>query len=121
MYKQIILFGAGQKGWEALSFFGQEAVYCFVDNDVLKHGTWIGGKKVLSYVELLEFMKRPGFDIEFELVITVDKSAWAILAVSQQLRDAGIEDFSVFRDVARRYPDSAHFVQRDREMRISDH
>ena len=114
MHKQIILFGAGQKGREALSFFGKAAVYCFVDNDITKQGTWLDGKKIISYRDLLELSRRPGFDIEFELVITVDKSPWATLAVSEQLRKAGIDDFSIFRDINRRYESGRKFIERDR-------
>lgn len=114
MYKQIILFGAGQKGREALDFFGKEIVYCFVDNDMLKQGTWLEGKKIISYSDLLELKRRPGFDIEFELVITVDKSPWATLAVSEQLRKTEIDDFSLFRDISRRYDSGKKFVERDR-------
>ena len=34
MGKKVILFGAGQYGRKALEYFGQEQVYCFVDNNI---------------------------------------------------------------------------------------
>jgi len=50
--KKLVIFGAGCAGKEALDFFGDEKVYCFIDNNSLKNEYC--GKKVITFEKLKE-------------------------------------------------------------------
>lgn len=49
MSDQIIIFGCGIIGYEALNFLGNENICCFCDNDVRLAGTERYGKKIISF------------------------------------------------------------------------
>jgi len=85
---KIILFGAGQIGKKALSYFGKEKVYCFVDNNPKLAGGRIEGVPVISFERLKEIYQ------EYRLVISMDvvKS----LVVGVQLEEAGIRKYTLF-------------------------
>ncbi|NLK86457.1 MAG: adenylyltransferase/cytidyltransferase family protein [Clostridiaceae bacterium] len=83
---KIIIFGAGDKGREALSFYGDERVACFADNDTAKIGQIIDGHPVISFDEVLKLMT------EYKIVITVKKHE----EITKRLLENGIRDFEVY-------------------------
>jgi len=64
---KIIIFGAGNKGREALKFYGRERVAYFADNDTTKVGSVIDGHPVISFDTVLQLMT------EYKIVISVAK------------------------------------------------
>ena len=50
--KKLVLFGAGEFGLRWLNKLGKEEVYAFADFDLLKTGTQLNGKRILSIEEL---------------------------------------------------------------------
>lgn len=46
--KKLVLFGAGEFGLRWLNKLGKEEVYAFADFDLLKTGTQLNGKRILS-------------------------------------------------------------------------
>lgn len=86
---KVILFGAGRWGREALSYFKQENVYCFCDNNVRAGQEKLAcGKRVISFQELLEIHK--------EYVIVISTGTDFIEEISNQLDTAGIEDYFIY-------------------------
>lgn len=52
--KKLILFGSGQKGKEALTYFGRDNIFCFCDNNPKLWGKEVLGKKVIPPSALKE-------------------------------------------------------------------
>lgn len=86
---KVILFGAGTWGREALSYFGEDNVFCFCDNHVTE-GTekFVCEKRVISFHELLEIYE--------DYVIVIATGADFIQGISAQLDEAGIEDYLIY-------------------------
>lgn len=82
---KIIIFGAGKKGREALSFYGSERVAYFADNDAEKIGSVIDGHRVISFDAVLKLMT------EYKIVVSLAKHE----DVADQLLKHGIH-FEVF-------------------------
>lgn len=85
--KAWILFGAGDEGKRmarALEKTDNE-VYGFADNNKSKVGTYVEGKKVISFEELMEIEK------DYQIVIAVSKQYQNEIA--KQLMAAGVGDF----------------------------
>ncbi|MCL2250043.1 MAG: LicD family protein [Oscillospiraceae bacterium] len=118
MLRQVILFGAGHDGRKALEFFGGENVFCFVDNSKDLTGTLIKGKKILSLEQLKALYAENHLtaDIMFEVVISMSFNRWAVHAVAMSLKKIGIEDFSIFSDIERRWSVAEDFLRRDRDI-----
>jgi len=116
MLKQIILFGAGRDGNRALEFFGTENVFCFVDNNKDLTGKLIKDKRILSFEQLKTLYEENELitNIMFEVVIAVSFYRWAMHAIAVSLKKIGIEDFSIFSDIERRWSNADEFMQRDR-------
>jgi len=87
--KKIILFGAGQIGYSALRFFGDDVVECFVDNSSHKHGKLFYEKKVLSFKDFLKTYNEE----KHEVIV----SCLAYEIISAQLTEAGISSFKEFK------------------------
>ena len=116
MFQQIILFGSGYIGSEALDYFGPEHVFAFADNNPALAGEQKKGKRILSFSQLNALYDKDPIasNIVFEVVISV-LDRWSVHAIATQLKRDGIENYSVFSDVKRRWPSGADFVRRDRE------
>lgn len=86
---KLILFGAGHYGQNALSFFGEERVYCFCDNSV-KNGEEkeVCGKRVISFERFQEIYQ--------DYIVVVCIKLEFCLEVCGQLDEAGIKDYVVF-------------------------
>lgn len=86
---QLILFGAGHYGKNAISFFGEENVFCFCDNSVKGSDVKeVCGKQVISFDRFMEIRR--------EYITVVCLKPEFSLAVCRQLEDAGIGDYVVF-------------------------
>ncbi len=116
MYRQIIIFGCGSDGKDALKYFGNENVYCFVDNNNIMIEKIVYGKYVLSpkHLEDLFNKSHPIFNIEYEVVIAVS-ATWAMFSIALQLQNFGIKNFSLFKDIKPRYKTGKDFLTRDIE------
>lgn len=86
---QLILFGAGHYGRNALSFFGAEKVFCFCDNSI-KRGEEkeVCGKRVISFAEFR--------GICHDYITVVCAKLEFCLEVCRQLEEAGARDYVVF-------------------------
>lgn len=113
--RKVILYGAGQGGREALTWFGDNKVLFYIDNsdDVQKSGAY--GKKVISFTD---FMVKYGNDRmlqnKYDIVITV-KHRWVIHQIAYELEKQGIFRYSVFLDIKRRWGSAGEFLERDME------
>lgn len=92
MKKLKILYGAGLTGKMALKYFGDENVYCFLDN--IKHGQQFYGKETISYEQ---FIKEKD---NFELVITISDTKFKLIKeIKQQLKSIGVTAKTFFEIV----------------------
>lgn len=86
---QLILFGAGHYGKNAISFLGEENVFCFCDNAVKgSDAREVCGKQVISFDRYMEIWR--------EYITIVCLKPEFSLAVCRQLEDAGVGDYVVF-------------------------
>ena len=86
--KNFVLFGAGQIGKRALSYFGREKVRCFADNSAEIAGTWIDGVPVITFEQLKKIYR----DVQIVISMDVAKS----VVVATQLEEAGILDYKIY-------------------------
>lgn len=107
--KDLILFGTGNTGKEALSFFGEEHVFCFSTNNRQKIGGMYLGKKVIDPIEL------PSLSDKYEIIVCVIRTKEMMLSVISQLRNMGIRDFSIYSDILKYYNKGIDFLKRDTE------
>jgi len=116
--RKVIIFGAGANGWDALYFFGKDFILFYVDNDRKRIGQQIEDKKIISPAELGKFIEgeRNEEDIQYEVVISASKTKWIMLAIANQLQNMGVYDFSIYRDIRKRWDSSDAFMQRDRSQ-----
>lgn len=87
--RNIILFGAGKIGRQALDFYGVNQVAYFCDNNPSLAGSEIFGKKVIDFTALEQIWR------DYRVVVAVGVKA--SIPIVQQLRAHGIA-FSFFRD-----------------------
>jgi len=117
MCHQIIIFGAGRDGNKALEYFGIENVFCFVDNNNEISGQPIYGKEIISLMKLKSLLDTNRSDREstYEVVIAVSLSSWAVHSIATSLKKIGVEKFSVFSDIQKRWKSSKEFLNRDKK------
>lgn len=84
----IILFGCGVSGYEALCFLGEENVKCFCDNnpDVVQSKKF--GKPVLSFMEMKSWRK--------SVIILCVKNRKDIYDMARQCEENGIYDYVAY-------------------------
>lgn len=91
MKEQIILFGCGGVGYEALQYFGEKLVYCFVDNNSNMVGTKKYEKEVISFDKLLEIYK------DYYVIISVNhQNTYELL---KQFESNNINDYIIFEEL----------------------
>ncbi|MBR1598175.1 MAG: LicD family protein [Lachnospiraceae bacterium] len=113
--RSIILYGAGECGVEALNWFGEDNVHCFIDNNPSLQESGKLGKKVISFKRFIEIYEASNyFDNDYEAIIAI-KNRWVIHQVAYELEMLGIHNYSVFLDVKRRWHDVDSFLSRNRE------
>lgn len=110
--KKLILYGAGRDGAEAVNFFGSDNIYCFVDGNADRVGDNISGKEIISFEKLKKMAGNSDLE-DKEVVITVGYSRWAVYTIAHQLRRIGIEKFSVYSDIKKRWNCGADYLNRD--------
>lgn len=115
MRKKLIVWGIGRNGVDAFFFFGKENIRLYVDNNVTV--SEVLGINVLSYDEFRRFYEErtKTFDEQFEVVISVSRTVWQTFSIANQLLDLGINDFSVYMDIRKRWESGEAFLERDRE------
>lgn len=114
-YPRVVIFGASADGKDALAFLGAENVLCFADNNPDFVGTQIDGKLVRSPAELPGILSGQGAG-RTEIIIATTENQWAMHAIAMQLQGMGIQDFSIYRDVRKRWRTGIEFLKRDREI-----
>lgn len=82
--KDIVLFGAGKNGLEALEQYGKMRVAYFCDNNTNKQGKFIEGIEVISFERMLQLYKEG-----FYIVVTPKEN----VALCEQLKEHGIYDY----------------------------
>ena len=101
---QLILFGAGNYGKSALSFFGNENVFCFSDNAVkCSEEKEICGKKVISFDRFME--------IRQEYITVVCLKPEFSLEVSKQLEAADVKDYVIYEALQRQQKTSNEWME----------
>ena len=88
--KNLILFGAGKMGIEALQRYGKK-VFSFCDNDWSKHGQYIEGVRVISFEEMVDYHHQG-----YQIMITPIDNIW----MRGQLEVAGITSYLIYKEVA---------------------
>ena len=97
MNSQIIIFGSGQIGHDALMFLGSENVNCFCDNNSLLDGTEKYGKPVISFDKL-----KASYNDAVILIAVAGNNAYAI---ARQCEENGIEDYIIYTFLRECYSD----------------
>jgi len=88
--KKYILFGCGQIGKEAMDYLGEERIYYFVDNNPALTGTYIYGKRVISYDELKEICN------DYVIIIAASMETTSAYEIKEQLGNDGIYEYLYF-------------------------
>lgn len=84
--KRNVIFGAGLYGKRALTHLGEDKVLYFIDNSEAKQGTFCLGKEIISLNKFLSLTE------SYHIVVA---SIYAS-SIVKQLKEAGIEDYSIF-------------------------
>ena len=111
--RKAILYGAGRGGQEALLWFGDDNVVCFIDNntEIQKSGAY--GKNAISFEEfMIQYGNDSEFQNKYDLVIAI-KQRWVIHQIAYELEKKGLKQYSIFLDVDRRWKSSNSFLERD--------
>ncbi len=88
--RKIILFGAGNKGKEALKRYGKDKVAFFCDNDKNKIGKIIDDVDVIAFEKLKEI-----YSESYVIIVTLASPCFVI----GQLENAGITDYLLYQDI----------------------
>lgn len=98
----IILFGCGRSGYEALCFLGKENVKCFCDNneDVVKSGKW--GKPVMPATEIKRY--------QGSIVLICVKNTRDIYDMAEQCEKSGIYDYVAYELCKDTFSDGEEFL-----------
>ncbi len=91
---KYVLFGAGEKGVNALHFFGHDRVEFFCDNSQHKIGECIEGVPIIAVSELFDLV-----ETDYKVIITTVKPQ-NIYSISKQLKEIGV-DFELFENEAK--------------------
>lgn len=97
MVKKIVLFGSGQFGYGALTFFGDENIECFCDNNRSLIGTEKYGKTVISFTDLKE-----NYGKAIVIIAVAGRDAYAI---AEQCEKNGISDYLIYTYLRKTFPE----------------
>lgn len=95
--KDMIIFGSGQMGREALNFWGNDNVACFCDNNSLLAGTEKHGKPVISFDELR--------DKYSEAVVVIAVAGYGAYAIAEQCEENGVSDYLIYTWLRASFPE----------------
>lgn len=104
--KKYIIFGAGLYGRKAFEKYGAELVEGFMDNSPQKQGTVLFGKPVMRVEEVLSQKEK------YHIVI----ASLYITSMEKQLKELGIEDYSIFAEPFHRFFDTDELIVNQYEM-----
>ncbi len=94
--KQMIIFGCGQVGWDALRFFGKDSVACFCDNASTLAGTEKYGKMVISFADL-----RGTYS---DAIIVIAIAGSGSYTIAEQCEENGIPDYLIYTCLKNTFP-----------------
>lgn len=80
-----------------------------MDNGKDKIGTFVEEKPVISVVKLKDLYESSADN--YEIVITIGVSRWAMFAVVNQPKNIGIDTSSIYNDIKRRWNNRLAFVK----------
>ena len=98
--KRIIIFGAGIYGKNAIGQLGSDQVDYFIDNNPQKQGTLYCEKEIISVEKAAEMKDN------YHIVI----ASTFVTSMENQLRELGIEDYSVFVAETHGYYETDHLI-----------
>lgn len=93
MNKNIIIFGCGKLGHEAIDVLGEENIECFCDNNPSLEGEEKYGKKIISF-ERLKTKYR-----EAVIIICANVRWGNAYAMAEQCEENGITDYFLYQSV----------------------
>lgn len=94
--RKYIIFGSGNLGKEALSYLGEENVYCFVDNKETLIGKKLYGKEIISFAELQKVFHN-------YTIVVATKPLFAF-EIKRQLDSNGIYKYQFFEIMKKDVP-----------------
>lgn len=94
---EIIIFGSGQIGHDALLFFGSDQVCCFCDNNVSLAGSERFGKSVILFEELKNRHR--------SAVVIIAVAGHSAYAIAEQCEENGVTDYLFFTFLRRIFSD----------------
>lgn len=86
--KNIVIFGSGQFGHDALMFMGNENIHCFCDNNPLFSGIIKYGKPIISFDELKEKYR--------DEIVLIAVSGVNAYDIARQCEENGILDYLIY-------------------------
>ena len=86
--KKTVIFGSGEFGEKALDYIGKDNVFCFIDNNITKVGTYLNGKKIESFNFLKENYKN------YNIIIAV--GGRYIESICNQLEENGLYSYTTY-------------------------
>lgn len=89
--RPLILFGAGDYGKRAATYFGKERIQCVVDNNQALAGKTMDGIPIISF-DQLRALRDPG-----QIILTVGSRF--IPDIVAQLEEAGIKKYELFLEI----------------------
>ena len=92
---EMIFFGSGNIGYQALQFIGEENVFCFCDNNPKVVGTERYGKKVISFGDL-----KQKYHDEVIMICAGDIDSFAM---AKQCEENGIFDYLIYIFVVEKF------------------
>ncbi len=95
MENQVILFGSGEIGTEAFTFFGGESVAYFCDNDLDIAGTRKCGKRIISFLELKEKFR--------DSLVVISANRVNSDGIVRQCEENGIRDYLVYERLREKF------------------
>ncbi len=116
MNRNIVLYGAGKCGKEALEWFGQDNVELFIDNDSSKKGKLLYDKPTAQFFEFIDIYGDK-YKKNTDIVISIE-SKWVVHQIAYELEKHGI---NIFSDVKRRWKSPAEYMGRNTEEYSCEH
>lgn len=94
---EVIVFGSGKIGYEALKFLGSENISCFCDNNPQLAGSERYGKLIIPFKELREKYS------DAIIIIAVDE--FDSYAIAKQCEKNGIKDYLPYKLAVKLFPE----------------
>ena len=94
--ENIVIFGSGQIGHDALMFFGSENIECFCDNNAALSGTERYGKVILSFSQLKMKHKNA--------VVVIAVAGFGSYDIAKQCEENGLSDYLIYTFLREAFP-----------------